>query len=654
LGGRGAAIASPGGSGGSCVGGSVARPVALPRVASSVVVAKLGERTVALVADEDAKAIDAIDLGHVGPPTPSTPASADPPLRLLASTPVGGTPSALLFLPDGRLAVTLRDRSEVRVFGVTADGGLVQRCASPTPDEPVGLATTPDDRTLLVSSGFGHALTSLDASSLAPRWTADLGREPRAVAVSDDGKTAFVAHMVGARMSAVDLVQRDHPVRVLSMRGSSTSTVLANRKKARQPIPAPEPGEGDEADPGTASCQGFALAKSADPKGRLFAPQVFVTPGGAERTDGYGPGDSDTETPSVAVVDEGTAAPLDMSVTADDFFRNAHDPRDHQDPCLLPRAAAVDAASDTLLVSCFGIDTVIGYNAASPTPAFAEKKRWRVGAGTTGLAAVPGTATALAWSAFDRTLHVLVLPDNTAPLLADPAMAATRSFELPPLVTAASAAYALGRQLFHSAGDSRVARDGRACASCHPDGRDDALTWSTPLGPRRSIMLAGRVASSAPYAWTGDERSIKEHLEATFDRLNGTGLRAIELDAIVAYISQMPAPPRAQTSHAAADPRVARGAAIFASSEAGCSGCHGNALLTDGSRHDVSSKTDVDKEAVFNTPSLRFIGGAGPYFHDGRYATLHDLLVGVDGTMGHTSHLSAQDLSALESYLRTL
>ena len=43
---------------------------------------------------------------------------------------------------------------------------------------------------------------------------------------------------------------------------------------------------------------------------------------------------------------------------------------------------------------------------------------------------------------------------------------------------------ARGRALFRVTDDGRLSRDGRACASCHPDGRDDALTWSTPDGPR--------------------------------------------------------------------------------------------------------------------------------------------------------------------------
>ena len=62
---------------------------------------------------------------------------------------------------------------------------------------------------------------------------------------------------------------------------------------------------------------------------------------------------------------------------------------------------------------------------------------------------------------------------------------------------------AAGRKLFFSGGDARISKDGRACASCHPDGRDDGLVWSTPDGPRQTIMLAGRVNRKGPFGWLG-------------------------------------------------------------------------------------------------------------------------------------------------------
>jgi mono/diheme cytochrome c family protein len=211
---------------------------------------------------------------------------------------------------------------------------------------------------------------------------------------------------------------------------------------------------------------------------------------------------------------------------------------------------------------------------------------------------------------------------------------------------------ALGRLLFHAAGDGRIARDGRACASCHPDGRDDALVWATPDGPRRSIMLAGRVQGTAPYAWSGSESDLRMHLAATFERLNGAGgVKGLELEALRAYVESL-SPPVAPPARE--DALMRRGAELFASADVGCSRCHSGRMATDNGHHDVKSKTLADKTGEFNTPSLHLVGGGGPYFHDGRYKTLRALLASGKDGMGHTSALSSEDLDALEAYLRTL
>ena len=165
-------------------------------------------------------------------------------------------------------------------------------------------------------------------------------------------------------------------------------------------------------------------------------------------------------------------------------------------------------------------------------------------------------------------------------------------------------------------------------------------------------MLAGRVVSTAPYSWSGTESTLKEHLDITFDRLKGQGgLKSLELDALAQYVSSLSPPPGHGDS---SDPRAARGKELFASTDTGCSTCHAGVDGTDNQRHDVKSKTAPDKSGDFNTPSLRFVGGTGPYFHDGRYKTLAELLKDSDGKMGKTGHLSPDDLGALEAYLRTL
>jgi mono/diheme cytochrome c family protein len=412
------------------------------------------------------------------------------------------------------------------------------------------------------------------------------------------------------------------------------------------------------------SCQSFALAKTAGPAGRVLIPQALVDPGDPNETpEGYGSNQNDqAEVGDVAVVDEANGGlflaslqPMPASLIQE--IQQTSNGHDHQE-CLLPRSAAYDAKRKALLVGCFGIDDVVAYDALAASPTRARRHRWDVAAGPTGIAVDTDKDRAVVWSQFELIVNVIPLG---VPDLADdkgpekvPAVAHFALMDSPhPLPVN----LALGRVLFNMVGDERISHDGRACASCHPDGRDDSLTWATPNGPRRSIMLAGRVADTAPFSWSGTETTLKEHMGITFDRLKGSGdLRSMELDALADYVQTLTPPPVPPPSPELAA-KIARGSEIFHSAAAACSSCHSGGSATDNDKHDVQSKTNADKSGTcgtFNTPSLKFVGGGGPYFHDGRYKTLRQLLTDADRKMGHTAQLSNDDLEALEAYLRTL
>jgi mono/diheme cytochrome c family protein len=616
------------------------KPASLPRAGATVVVATQGERTFAYVADEDEQAIHVVDVDR----------PADKPL---ASAPLEGRPAQLLFLPDGRLVVALRDHAQLEVLEPTEQGGLEARCAVDTDVEPYGLALTPNDATLLVTHGWGRSLVAMDAKSptFARSFEVALPREPRSVVVADDGGRAFVSHTVGGAVSVVDLELK----RVASTPTHMTDEVARKTQKMGRSLSSFGFRFGREG----ASCQGFALAKTEAPVGRILAPQVLVDPGDTrQQTSGYGSSESDqAEVSDVAVLDavSGDVLPTSLEAPSGSLARSmrATDAHDH-DECLLPRAAAFDGKTQSLLVACLGLDAVIAYDGLATSPIRAEKRRWPVAAGPTGIAVEPVKHRAVVWSQFDHAISTFSLE---GPELVDEKLQKTPKPERIAIPYdpkhQPTMALALGRILFHSVGDTRISHDGRACASCHPDGRDDALTWATPNGPRRSISLAGRISATAPFSWTGSEHELKEHMGITFERLKGAGgLKSMELDALAAYVEALPPPPLPKR---AKDAKATRGQAIFASAAAECSTCHKGEGTTDNKHHDVQSKTVSDKApAGFNTPSLKFVGGGGPYFHDGRYKTLRDLLTDSDRKMGHTKQLSNDDLEALEAYLRTL
>src|SRR5262249_53223129 len=134
--------------------------------------------------------------------------------------------------------------------------------------------------------------------------------------------------------------------------------------------------------------------------------------------------------------------------------------------CRLPRSAAIDAQSGLLLVTCLGSDLLVGYDVAAPNPIDAEIKRFTVAAGPTGLGVDGAKRRAVVWSQFERVLSIVPLPEAGAPLAEkEPtperiALGGVPGRELSPEL-------ALGRRLFFTSDDPRIARDGRACASCH-------------------------------------------------------------------------------------------------------------------------------------------------------------------------------------------
>jgi cytochrome c peroxidase len=266
------------------------------------------------------------------------------------------------------------------------------------------------------------------------------------------------------------------------------------------------------------------------------------------------------------------------------------------------------------------------------------KSTRNVGDAPSALAFDESTRRLVAWSQMGRTLAVTGITDGAGAL--DVANAAAGTMP---------AAVARGRRLFHAV-DGRTASDGRACASCHTDGRDDGFVWTTPEGPRQTPMLAGRLEGTAPFGWTRDAKTFHDYVRGTAQRLRGRGFSNAELDDLAAYVMSLKAPPRA-TADAAL---VKRGTELFTAS--GCATCHKGAMTTDNLQHPVVDAMLNVRTAgrSFATPSLRFVGGTAPYFHDGRYPTLRALLTSNDPNMGTGKNLPAADLDALEAYLRSL
>jgi hypothetical protein len=201
-----------------------------------------------------------------------------------------------------------------------------------------------------------------------------------------------------------------------------------------------------------------------------------------------------------------------------------------------------------------------------------------------------------------------------------------------------------GRRLFHEATPI-----GLACASCHPEGRDDGGVWTfDTLGERRTQNLAGGILSRAPYHWGADMPTLHALVENVLtERMAGPAVSVDDERALGAWLDRIPAP-RGVTVDV---DQVLRGKELFDAPEQGCTSCHTGALLTN------NKLASVGTGGPIKVPSLVGVGARAPFLHTGCAPTLRDRFTGGCGggdSHGHTSQLSETELADLIAYLESL
>jgi hypothetical protein len=242
-----------------------------------------------------------------------------------------------------------------------------------------------------------------------------------------------------------------------------------------------------------------------------------------------------------------------------------------------------------------------------------------------------------------------------------------------------------GKILFNNATNPKLSQGSwLSCATCHPDGGTDGVTWIFPDGPRQSPALwyAGQ---TRPWHWSAaldEAQDVEETIQviqhglglapgADPPQLGGpNGGRAADLDALAAFLERgirpaVPPPPAGD---------LAGGRRLFRA--AGCAECHGGprwtasampgpagALDPDGNGmvdavlRQVGSHNPLDVRGAsgFDPPSLLGVGLTAPYLHDGSMPTLEALLAsGHPDPQGRGNGLDTQEIAALAAFVRLI
>ncbi|MEX2188935.1 MAG: beta-propeller fold lactonase family protein [Pirellulales bacterium] len=217
-----------------------------------------------------------------------------------------------------------------------------------------------------------------------------------------------------------------------------------------------------------------------------------------------------------------------------------------------------------------------------------------------------------------------------------------------------------GFALFHDA--NRCLENWYSCHTCHFDGGPNAETIDTfndgSSGTYKSVPSLCNVADTGPWTWHGSRDDLPESIANSFvTTMRGSKPTDEETANVIAYLNTLRPMPN---PHRSADGKLSeaarRGEAVFHSAKAGCANCHSGPLTTDGEIHDVGLGRKSDRYRGFNTPSLVDVQRRIRLLHDGRVRTLEKLLTGPHDPAKVTGEgeLSATEREDLIAYLLTL
>ena len=564
-------------------------------------------------------------------------------------------PESLALTPAGKLWVVHQDDYAVAVLDadrLVVEGGFRLPYAS----QPVGVAVSPlGDAAYVSLLGLGKLL-KLDPATGSVLGEVTVGEKPRGIAVSHDGKSAYVTRFVspdtGGEVVKVDTVTMSVAARIVLQ---ADSTTVDGDQKAR-------------------GVPNYLFSVALSPDGR----QAWV-PGKKDNIfrgtlrDGQDITHDTLVRPLAAVID----AQNDAEILAN---------RVDLDDRSMPVHVEFSPYGNFAILALGGSNRIEVRDVNQPTQVFSA-----IGdAGAFPRASVLAPDGKLFVQAalsrevlvYDMSANLETFDQSTPALVATiPAVAAEKL----------SAEILEGKRLFHDAEDTRMDFEGYlTCGGCHFEGTDDGRVYDFSTrgeGLRNTITLLGRRGTGhGRLNWTAALDEIQDFEHQIRDLFKGQGFipdeafhagtrdqplgdpkagLSPELDALTAYVTSLsrvePSPYR--NADGTLTPEGAAGQVVF--EKLGCDFCHSGPDFTDSARgllHDVgtltpSSGTRAGQPLLgLDTPTLLGVWATAPYLHDGSAATLRDVLTSKNpsGLHGPVSLLSSAELDALVAYLQQI
>lgn len=600
--------------------------------------------------------------------------------------PVYRSPLAVAAAPDGQ-TIYVSDPTAGCVTPIDVAAGRPTRDI-PLPGEPRGLALSGDGRTLYVAERKANAVAVLDAAEGVVTRRIPVGAWPVAIAMAEKGKRLYTANRGDHTVSVVDLASGKEIKRIRLVREPDALALTPDESRVVVANMLPS---GSGTDPTLAAEVSILDAAALEERSRIkLPPGSTVVTGVTTSPDGRWAYVIHTlgrfnlpitqlergwvHTYALTILDLAAERPF-ATLLLDDLTGGSADPwalvrsRDgkrlwisHSGTHEVTRidlarlhdllegkvppdlAKLKDGMRDNIWVQISRERKLVSRLTNDLTALYiagAIRRGPTGGIGPRGLALSPDEKKLFVANYFSGTVAILDADElkllGAIPVGPQPAPDAARRGEI----------------YFHDA--MRCFQHWHSCATCHPDGRVDALPWDfmrDGIGNPKDVISLVYVQHTSPHNRRATRPNPHECMQTG---VTGSHLIVPEpgdVDDLVAYASSLvpernPSPPPAEA--------VARGKALF-DGKAGCANCHPAPYYTDRKMHNVGILTPLEPDGKYDTPSLVEAYRTAPYYHDGRSATLRDALTKDDpeGKHGNVKDLTPKEIDDLVAYLLSL
>jgi len=205
----------------------------------------------------------------------------------------------------------------------------------------------------------------------------------------------------------------------------------------------------------------------------------------------------------------------------------------------------------------------------------------------------------------------------------------------------------------------------QSCASCHPDGRADALSWdllNDGVGNPKQTKSQLWSQFTPPTMVTGIRKDYHTCNRAGLIHIQFVQRPDFDGQCIDAYNEAIAPVPSPYLVNGKLSARAERGCKLF--EKAKCADCHGEKnvgpngekLWTDCKTYDVGVGTGMEKGRAFDTPTLAEVWRTAPYLYDGRALTMREVLreANPEDKHGETSALTDDEIDDLAEYVLSL